>query len=230
LLDKIAIIGRLIGKRRTHIRRHRAASAPKSEANPGFPLVAIGSSTGGPTALSRVLAGLTRTDAAVTIVQHVDEMFAPGLASWLARESGREVRVIRTRDKPEPSIVHVASTNDHVLLTPELTFMYTNDPVDYCYRPSVDVFFHSVVNSWPGTAVGVLLTGMGEDGAKGLLAMRAAGWHTIAQDRATSIAYGMPKAAAKLNAAVEVLPLEEIAGAIARALPAVSSFQQRSCT
>ena len=80
--------------------------------------------------------------------------------------------------------------------------------MDYSYRPSVDVFFHTVAAWWPVTAVGVLLTGMGADGAKGLLAMRRAGWHTIAQDQATSIVYGMPKAAAKIDAAAEILPLD----------------------
>ena len=152
--------------------------------------------------------------AAITIVQHVDELFAPGLASWLAQKSSRDVRTIRANDRPDPSLVQIASTNGHLLLTPELTFTYTTEPVDYYYRPSVDVFFHTVASWWPVTAIGVLLTGMGADGAEGLLAMRRAGWHTIAQDQATSVVYGMPKAAAKIGAAVEILPLDQIAGAI----------------
>ena len=154
--------------------------------------------------------------AAITIVQHVDEMFAPGLASWLARESSRDVRTIQPGDRPDTSAVQIASTNGHLLLTPELTFTYADEPVDCSYRPSVDVFFHTVARWWPVTAVGVLLTGMGSDGAEGLLAMRRSGWHTIAQDQATCVVYGMPKAAAKINAAAEILPLDQIAGAIAR--------------
>jgi len=230
LLAKIAIISKLIGKSKRRRAAVQVYDTVSKERKAGFPLIAIGASTGGPTGLSQVLAGLPQgIDAPITIVQHVDEVFAPGLADWLARESSREVRVIRPGDKPDASVVHLASTNDHLLLTPELTFSYTNEPAESFYRPSVDVFFDSIVNYWPGPAIGVLLTGMGEDGAKGLLAMRQAGWHTIAQDRASCIAYGMPKAAAKLDAAIEILPLDQIAGAIARALPNIPSIRQRSC-
>jgi two-component system response regulator WspF len=229
LLSKIAMISRLIGKSRRKASAPVLPSATAKPTQPGFPLLAIGSSTGGPTALSKVLGGLPPSiHAAIAIVQHVDEMFAPGLAAWLSRESSREVRIIRPNDTPDASIVQLASTNDHLLLTPELTFQYTSDPVENFFRPSVDVFFQTVATYWPATAVGVLLTGMGDDGAKGLLAMRRAGWHTIAQDRETSIAYGMPKAAAKIDAAVEILPLDRIAGAIARAISGNSLLHQRS--
>jgi two-component system, chemotaxis family, response regulator WspF len=218
LLTKIAMLRKLTSKPRLRPVHIRVAVAPDSGLQPGFPLIAIGASTGGPAALARVLAALpAKLNAAITIVQHVDELFAPGLASWLARESSREVRTIRSGDRPDASAVQVASTNAHLVLTPELTFTYAEEPVDYCYRPSVDVFFHSVATCWPVTAIGVLLTGMGADGAQGLLAMRRAGWHTIAQDRDTSIVYGMPKAAAKIDAAVEILPIDQIAGAITRA-------------
>ena len=232
LLAKIAMIGRLIGKTRS--RRTRAPSAPATSkpeqpGRPGFPLIAIGSSTGGPTAVARVLSGLPEDlNAAIAVVQHVDEIFAPGLASWLARESGRDVKIIARGDRVDPSFVQIASTNDHLRLTPGLRLTYTEEPSDYSYRPSADVFFQTVVNHWAGTAVGVLLTGMGDDGAKGLLAMRQAGWHTIAQSPETCIAYGMPKAAAKLGAAVEILPLDQIAGAISRVLSASASLSQRS--
>jgi two-component system response regulator WspF len=218
LLAKIAMLGRLIGKSPPKPPRMRVATGTSSDPQPGFPLIAIGASTGGPAALARVLAGLPPAlHAAITIVQHVDERFAPGLASWLAQESSRDVRPIRVNDRPNASVVQIASTNDHLLLTPELTFTYANEPTNYSYRPSVDVFFHTVVSWWPVTAIGVLLTGMGSDGAKGLLAMRRAGWHTIAQDKATCVLYGMPKAAASIDAAVEILPLDQIAPAIARA-------------
>jgi len=91
---------------------------------------------------------------------------------------------------------------------------YTKEPLATPYRPSIDVFFHSVVARWSGNAVGVLLTGMGRDGAAGLAAMRAKGYYTIAQDEATCAVYGMPKAAAALNAAVAILPLPNIASAL----------------
>jgi two-component system response regulator WspF len=218
LLAKMAMLRKFIGKRTA-----KPPSLPVPEANgdvpePDFPLIAIGSSTGGPAALARVLSDLPPAlPAAIAIVQHVDKVFAPGLASWLARETSRDVRIIRSNDLPDPKVVQLASTNDHLLLAPNLAFTYSAEPANYNYRPSVDIFFQTVASFWPGTAIGVLLTGMGPDGAKGLLAMRRAGWRTIAQDQATSIVYGMPKAAAKMNAATEILPLGQIGAAIARA-------------
>jgi two-component system response regulator WspF len=219
LLAKIAILGKLIRKRPpTRALTVTPPSSTSASLQTSFPLIAIGSSTGGPAAVARVLADLPSSlHAAITIVQHVDELFAPGLASWLAQQSSRGVRPIKANDRPDDSVVQVASTNEHLVLTADLTFQYSADPKDYWYRPSVDVFFHSLVNWWPATAVGILLTGMGADGAKGLLAMRRAGWHTIAQDRSTSVVYGMPKAAANIDAAAEILPIDQIAVAIARA-------------
>jgi len=218
LLTKIAMLRKLIVKSPVKFPKLSLAPSADTVPQPDFPLIAIGASTGGPAALLRVLSGLPPSlRAAITIVQHVDKVFAPGLASWLARESSRGVRAIDAGDRPHAAIAQIASTNDHLLLTPELGFAYSREPTDYSYRPSVDVFFHTVAAWWPVTAVGVLLTGMGADGAKGLLAMRRAGWHTIAQDQATSIVYGMPKAAAKIGAAVEILPIDRIAGAITRA-------------
>jgi len=229
LLAKIAVLRKLIGKPREKIRSLRQPETPSRTAEAGFPLVAIGASTGGPSALARLLSDLPPTlRAAIVIVQHVDKVFAPGLASWLGRESSREVRVIGSGDAPNESVVQMASTNDHLLLTPDLTFTYSHEPANYSYRPSVDIFFQTVATWWPATAVGVLLTGMGADGAKGLLAMRRAGWHTIAQDQATSVVYGMPKAAAKLNAAAEILPIDQIAPAITRIIERPLVHKQNS--
>jgi two-component system, chemotaxis family, response regulator WspF len=224
LLAKIAMLSKLIGKSPTPSLGPRMMIADNGHQHPDFPLIAIGASTGGPAALARVLSALPPAlHAAITIVQHVDELFAPGLASWLAKESSRDVRTIRANDRPNPSVVQIASTNGHLLLRPELTFTYSAEPEDYYYRPSVNVFFDTVARWWPVTAIGVLLTGMGTDGAEGLLAMRRSGWHTITQDQATCVVYGMPKAAARMDAAVEILPLDEIAGAISReaAVPVV---------
>ena len=99
-------------------------------------------------------------------------------------------------------------------MTATSDWLYTPEPRDYAYRPSVDVFFQSVSRLWPAQAVGVLLTGMGRDGAVGLKALRNQGHHTIAQDEASSAVYGMPKAAAALNAAVEILPISRIAASV----------------
>jgi chemotaxis response regulator CheB len=107
--------------------------------------------------------------------------------------------------------VLLAGTEDHLILRTATTVGYASDPRDLVYRPSVDVFFQSVVERWRGRAIGVLLTGMGADGASGLKLLRDKGYFTVAQDRSTSAVYGMPKAAAALNAVVEMLPLPRIA-------------------
>jgi two-component system response regulator WspF len=116
--------------------------------------------------------------------------------------------------QPEKGIVDVAGTNDHLILTAGLRFAYTPEPQNNPYRPSVDVFFRSVAKYWPGRGCAILLTGMGRDGATEMAKLHNMGWYTIAQDQATSVVYGMPKAAKELNAATEILSLEEISSAI----------------
>ncbi|KAB0641145.1 chemotaxis response regulator protein-glutamate methylesterase, partial [Burkholderia stagnalis] len=182
----------------------------------GGPLVAIGASAGGPTALATILGSLPADfGASIVIVQHVDQAFAEGMAQWLDGQTPLTVRIAHEGDRPQPSVALLAATNDHLRLARDGTLGYTRDPAETPYRPSVDVFFNSVTEHWPGDVIGVLLTGMGRDGAIGLKAMRMKGYHTIAQDQATSAVYGMPKAAATLGAARAILPLERIAGELA---------------
>jgi len=218
LLNKIAMLGKLIGPTRNHP-DVQAPKGPVEASTAALPLLVIGASTGGPAALARILRRLPRDlPAAITVVQHVDEQFAPGLAAWLRIQTGHDVLPIRATDRPTVGRVLVASTNDHLVLTRAGNYSYTHEPADFFYRPSVDVFFQSAAEAWPGPIVGVLLTGMGADGAQGMLRLKQAGWHTIAQDQSTCVVYGMPKAAVKLNAVAEVLPLDEIAPAIIHAI------------
>jgi two-component system response regulator WspF len=132
------------------------------------------------------------------------------MADWLGQDSALPVRVAEEGDQPTIGCVLLAGTSDHLTMKTADRLGYTADPSEYAYRPSVDVFFKSVGRLWLGDVVGVLLTGMGRDGALGLKALRDGGHYTIAQDEATSPVYGMPKAAAALNAAVDILPAERI--------------------
>ncbi|MBW4470325.1 MAG: chemotaxis response regulator protein-glutamate methylesterase [Stenomitos rutilans HA7619-LM2] len=183
------------------------------------PIIAIGSSTGGPKMLATVLSKLpVGCKAAIVVVQHVDVQFAAGLVSWLDQQISLPVRVAKAGEPLEAGTVLVAGTNDHLYIKPDLTLGYIRDPIDYPYRPSVDVLFKSLADRTTQRGTAVLLTGMGRDGAEGLLALRSCGWHTIAQDKASCVVYGMPKAAVELNAAIAVLPPEAIATALLQTL------------
>ena len=209
LLRKILNIGWLIGQRGA---REPAATNPVRAAVQRQGLVAIGSSAGGPAALEQLLKDLpVNFPAAIVLVQHVDQVFAAGMAEWLSSAAGLPVRLAREGEPPQPGTVLLAGTNHHICLLKNGTLAYTAEPVNEIYRPSIDVFFESVARYWAGDAVGVLLTGMGRDGAQGLKLMRQQGWLTIAQDQQTCAVYGMPKAAAAIDAAVEIRPLNTIA-------------------
>lgn len=208
LLAKIKTIGKLV-------KASRNEAAPRSEGEGGAGvrhLLAIGASTGGPVAVAHVLGHWTPpAGTAIVVVQHIDENFAAHFAKWLSEHMAIPVKVIEDGDALEAGTIQIARTNDHLTLTARHRLHYAAEPRDYPYRPSVDVFFDCVARNWEGDATGVLLTGMGRDGAQGLLAMRKAGKHTIAQDQASSAVYGMPRAAADIDAARQILSLDQIA-------------------
>jgi two-component system, chemotaxis family, response regulator WspF len=188
-------------------------------------LVAIGSSAGGPAALATILSSLPADfGAGIVVVQHIDEQFVPSLVSWLKEHCRLSVRIACAGDRPQAGAVLVAGTNDHLTFIKSSALGYTAEPRECSYRPSVDVFFESVLRIWRGEVVGVLLSGMGRDGALGLKKLRDSGAVTIAQDAATSSVYGMPKAAVELNAAAKVLPAHSIAGEL------VSLCAARKCS
>lgn len=208
LLAKVKTIGKLVKASKPDTNGHHGAPERGGEVKH---LLAIGASTGGPMAVSQVLAGWTPpAGTAIVVVQHIDENFAGHFAKWMGDQLRVPVKVIDDGDALEPGCVQIAKTNDHLTLSARHRLHYAQEPRDYPYRPSVDVFFECVARYWQGDATGILLTGMGRDGAQGLLAMRTAGKTTIAQDQATSAVYGMPKAAADIGAAQQILPLEQI--------------------
>jgi len=219
LLAKIDTVSKLIGEKNIPLNGKKDSAGYPSRPARQKCLVAMGASAGGPAALAKVLSGLPKNfPAAIVVIQHVDQQFAAGMAEWLSKDSTLPVRVAEEGDCPARGIVLLAATSDHLVLKAADRLGYTSEPQDYVYRPSVDVFFESVNLRWRGTAVGVLLTGMGRDGALGLKALRSKGHYTIAQDQATSAVYGMPKAAAAVAAAVDILPLENIAAKLMSAL------------
>lgn len=210
LWQKIERIRIITGKKTQDDSQTGTAPSAPAEGLPG--LVAVGSSTGGPQALAGILSNL-RSDfpAAIVIVQHVDPEFAAGLADWLSARSRIPVRVARMRQAPVAGEAWLAVTGDHLRVDGGGRLLYTPEPRELVYRPSVDVFFQSLARHWPEPGVAALLTGMGRDGAEGLLKLRERGWQTIAQDEASSVVYGMPKAAVQNDAAKDILSPEAIA-------------------
>ena len=187
---------------------HRESPQPDTS---GFPVIGIGASTGGPQALAEILSQLpVDLPAIVLIVQHVDVQFMPGLAAWLQHHSRMPVSIARHGETLSPGGVWLAGSKDNMTYQ-NGTALYKAAPEDAVHRPSVDALFFSLAQPHRARRVGVLLTGMGRDGADGLLALRKSGAHTIVQNAATSVVYGMPKAAAELDAAVDILPLSTIA-------------------
>ena len=214
LLCKLRTVAAVIGK---HFEPapEGGGSTPAIRPRKSPPLVAVGSSTGGPTALATMLAALPPTfPAGIVVAQHVDNRFAKGLAQWLDAQCGLTVRMAEHGDRVEKGLVLVAGGDRHLVMGPERTLRYTALPENNPYKPSVDVLFQSLVEARHPPGAAVLLTGMGRDGAKGMAALKSAGWTTIAQDEATSVVWGMPGAAVALNAARRVLPLEEIGPAL----------------
>lgn len=156
----------------------------------------------------------------VVVVQHMDEQFTKGLADWLNSQLALTVRVMKEGERPLPGTVLIPSTNHHMIMHPNKSLGYSEEPKKNFYHPSADVFFNSVARHWRGRCIAVLLTGMGRDGAEGMLALHQQGHMTIAQDQKSSVVFGMPKAAIELGAAREILPLDLIGARIKSLLTA----------
>jgi two-component system chemotaxis response regulator CheB len=213
LVSGVAVI------RNTRAGRLGARPVPRARraAPSGLPMVGIGASTGGPAALAQVLSGLDGLAAGVIIVQHLHADFFGGLVSWMARATTMPVELARAGEPVRAGVVTIAPGGVHLKIDAEDCAVLDPQP-ESLHRPSVDVLFASLAARPTGRNVGVLLTGMGDDGAAGLLAMRKRGDVTIAQDEATSVVFGMPRAAQRLGAAQHVTPLDKIAGVITKAV------------
>ncbi len=215
LLRKIATIGTLTRATTGEGLTQKSSVRHSRLHTTGLHLLTIGASSGGPQALAKVLSELPGDfPAAVVIVQHVDSQFAPGLARWLDEQSALPVRLAKAGDRPTTGVVLIAGANDHLVLLANGVLAYRTEPADSPYRPSVDVFWHSLNRYWGGEVTAVLLTGMGRDGAQSMLELRNNGARTIAQSQDGCAVFGMPKAAIEAGAAASVLPLDSIAASV----------------
>jgi two-component system chemotaxis response regulator CheB len=194
---------------------------------PGCRLIAIGAANGGPDALEFLLARLPVTLPTIVIVQHLAATQTAALVERLAFECKLKVREARHGDRLDRGLVLVAPGGQHLRMQPGgLGVEITTSRPGTRHLPSVDVFFETVACELAERAVGVLLTGMGDDGAQGLLAMRRAGAHTIAQNEASSTVYGMARRAVELDAAESILALNELPDRLARLCGTTTSDPQ----
>ncbi|QSQ25627.1 chemotaxis protein CheB [Pyxidicoccus parkwayensis] len=184
---------------------------PREDAPPPFPLVAIAASLGGPKAVAQVLRMIPRGfPAPVAYCQHISEGFTEGLAHWLAMETALRVQEAEDGVVMEPGTVYIAPSGSHLLVRPEGRLELDSGPPLRGFRPSCDMLLTSAGEAFGSRCIGVILTGMGRDGARGLKEIRERGGKTIAQDEATSVVWGMPREAVLMGAAHEVLPLDRI--------------------
>ncbi len=180
-------------------------------------LIAIGASTGGPEAIREILQVMPEDCPGIAIVQHMPQAFTRAFAEHLNRDCPIQVKEAENGDRILPGRALIAQGNHHLLIRRSAAYYQVeinDEPPVFHHRPSIDLFFNSVAKAVGHHATGVLLTGMGRDGAAGLLEMRRAGASTIAQDETTSVVFGMPAEAIKLGAAQQVLRLSQIARAM----------------
>jgi len=221
LIDKIRAVARIkvgaTGERSSvssgSIQTKMASNALSMTTNK---IIAIGASTGGTEALKTVLTGMPPNAPGTLVVQHMPANFTTSFAERLNELSAMTIKEAKDGDSLVNGVALIAPGNYHMLLKRSGARYYVQvkkGPLVHHQRPAVDVLFHSVAAYAGGNAVGVILTGMGSDGALGLLKMKEAGARTMAQDEKSCIVFGMPKEAIKLGAAEKVLPLANIAQA-----------------
>jgi two-component system chemotaxis response regulator CheB len=222
---------KVVGHSRAAARRMRQ---PVPAAAPGQRIVAIAASTGGPAALHRLLSELPADFAApILVVQHISRGFVPGLASWLNGACGLRVKVAEAGTIPVAGTVYVAPDDRHLGLAQGAIALSSAAPIGG-FRPSASFLFESVARAIGAATVALVLTGMGNDGVAGLTAVRQSGGRVVAQDEATSVVFGMPKAAIDAGLVDDVLPLEampaQLAGLVAGSLgrPSASAYPRRA--
>jgi len=176
-----------------------------------YEILAIGASTGGPPVLQQILSQLSpRLNVPVVIVQHITSGFLNGLIDWINKSTSFPVHVAKDKQFLEPGQIYFAPDNSHMGIKRNKTIFLSDEPPEHSIRPSVSFMFRSVIEVFGSKAIGVLLTGMGKDGAKELKQMRDHNAMTIAQDKKSSIVFGMPGEAVRLDAARYVLPPDDI--------------------
>lgn len=217
LLSKVSVISHISGRLG---RRHPAGpDMPACSGNLSDQVIAIASSTGGPDALSIILSRLPeKFPVPIVIAQHISDGFVNGMVGWLRTLTRIEVKVAMHGEYLKHGTAYVCPSENHMQVDRSKKIIFIERHARDIYRPSCDILLSSVAESFGQRAVGVILTGMGNDGVAGITRIREAGGWTIAQDEKTSVIFGMPRLAIESNGIDSVLPLEAISREIVRAV------------
>ena len=211
IMSEVKVVRQRPGRRITRAVKH---PTPVVTGYGPFQMLGIVASTGGPAALEKVLTALPRNfSLPILLVQHITSTFLEGFVGWLSSVTKFPASIAQEGEVPEPGHIYVAPADRHLVVRSGRLYLASSAPV-HLQRPSGTVLFESMAKDLGKTGLGILLTGMGEDGAKGLLALREAGGYTIAEDESTAVVYGMPGTAVRLGGVSESLPLHEISGRI----------------
>jgi len=214
LLQTVRLMAEVKVIRRWPKHKHPVPPTPvPAKSDQRIRLVAIGASTGGPGVVAEILAGLPAAPP-ILLVQHIAPGFTTGLAEWLNRGTRLEVKPAKSGEAVRPGTVYLAPEGLQMGITKDARIRLTREPAEDGFCPSVTHLFHSVAESYGRSAIGILLTGMGRDGASGLQRLRDAGGVTMVQDEESSVVFGMPAEAIRLGAAEYVLSPEQISGTI----------------
>ncbi len=215
LMSEIKVVRRWPRSRASSLGSPRTVPGEVKPPAEGIKIIGIGTSTGGPPALQTILSNLPRDfPASVLIVQHIARGFLPGLVEWLNQTTGFQVHIASHRTIPLPGHAYLAPDDFHMGIGAGGRIHLGQEEPEGGLRPAISYLFRSLAETCGPDAVGVLLTGMGQDGAAELMAMTHTGAMTIAQDRESSVVHGMPGVAIKLCAASQVLPADKIAPAL----------------
>jgi len=214
LLSKVKVLthlsGRCLGRRVTD-------AAPVLGAVPAGVVVAVAASTGGPEALSIILSRLPeRFPVPIVIAQHISDGFVSGMVGWLKTLSRVRVKVAADGEALEPGVAYICPSESHMRVSHARRIAFVERNPRDIFRPSCDTLLGSVAETCGSKAIGVILTGMGNDGVAGMKKIKAAGGATLAQDESTSVIFGMPNLAIESGCVDRVLPVEDIAAEIAR--------------
>lgn len=206
LLKKIDMIAKLSGKHGVEIQSNSNSNNINSKKT-----ILIGASTGGPKVISNILESLpNQIDGKIIIVQHLDKQFTQGMIEWLNNYTNVPIVVAESGLRLNDNIIYLVGGNEHYKINHNWQFEIVENAIGQHYVPSINILFQSFADNYENTGLAFILTGMGSDGAQGLMSLKNKGWQTFAQDEYSSVVYGMPKAAYEIGATKKRLSIDGI--------------------